>query len=250
MSSIDSRSSTPPTHRATDVSPVSTVAPTAVPRRRATLVKRAWWIPLGFVVVALVALLVTPVLVSRRVDALRETKFDLPDRGRVLVNDLEGAIATELLLRGRLGAPAVSARDSVYAAARIQAEADERELDSLTKRIGPEAVRRFDLFRALREQWQQHGGRSTAIDADGSAAAFDGGPALLAAAENLDSLLTALTEEGRLEIRRVQTFNVTSALVLAPMALPWSRTWLTITGRSRWKSSSRSHSRRCPLRFL
>ena len=117
---------------------------------RTGLLNRLWWIPLAFVVVALLALLSTPVLVSRRVNALRDS-FEIPNKGRVVINDLEAAIATELLLKGRLDAPRAAAdeRDSAYETARAQAQADESELDSITQRLGPEAVRRFASFRAL-----------------------------------------------------------------------------------------------------
>jgi len=180
-----------------------------------TLLSRLWWIPLAFVVAALLALLGTPILVSRRVTALREEAFDIPDRATVVVNDLEAAIATQLLLRGRLNAPDGSTRDSAYAAARASAAEDERELDSLTRRIGPEAVHRLAAFRAIERRWQW----SDSAGGGTSGARLDGAPELLAAAESLDTYLTTLTEQGRTRIRAVQQLNVNLALVLAPIAL-------------------------------
>src|SRR5947207_6239640 len=155
---------------------------------RTGLLNRLWWIPLAFVVVALLALLSTPVLVSRRVNALRDS-FEIPNKRRVVINDLEAAIATELLLKGRLDAPRAAAdeRDSAYETARAQAQADESELDSIAQRVGPEAVRRFASFRALGREARERGSLAPSARAgDGMAGGTDGGPTLLAAAESLD----------------------------------------------------------------
>src|ERR1043165_4773634 len=58
---------------------------------------RRWWMPLSFVIAALVLLLVTPLIVERQVGRLREHLTNSSERGRLLINDLEAAFATQVL---------------------------------------------------------------------------------------------------------------------------------------------------------
>src|SRR5665213_3376753 len=118
----------------------------------------AWWTPLAFVAVVLVTLTATPVLTNFQVRKLRGQLTDGSDAGRVIVNDLEAAFTRQLLVqeRGRKGL-----RDSTGAAQRATNNSlalarelkDEVELDSVARRIGPDAVERFVELRTLARSW-------------------------------------------------------------------------------------------------
>lgn len=108
-------------------------------RHLPSLFDRAWWIPFAFVALAVSALLFTPILVNRSMRNLRVV-IDEANGVRVLLNDLEGASATEALMARRPpGVPAESRSqdDSVIAAAGDSAEADERALDTLLRGSDP-----------------------------------------------------------------------------------------------------------------
>lgn len=60
--------------------------------------RTAWWMPLAFVALVLAVLTATPVIVSYRVRKLRDQLADGSGAGRVIVNDLEVAFATQLLM--------------------------------------------------------------------------------------------------------------------------------------------------------
>ncbi|MGH9423454.1 MAG: hypothetical protein ACRD3J_26000, partial [Thermoanaerobaculia bacterium] len=99
------------------------------------------WLPLVFVVVALILLFGTPIVVNHRVQNLRNNLYDVADEARVVVNDFEAAFATEVLgLRNSAGNPA-QAQKLRATAARMERQ-QERALDSLAARLGPDAVER------------------------------------------------------------------------------------------------------------
>jgi signal transduction histidine kinase len=144
------------------------------------------------VVLTLVLLLVTPLVVSRRVAELRRRADDL-NRVRLVVNDLEAARVSETLAQGER---TVRARD-VASVARAQADSDERALDSLvspgdsTVRLGVSALRSPNL---------------SALD-------------FVSAAERFDAEIAGRLALVRDEIMRLEAVNVTSAAVLTPIAL-------------------------------
>src|SRR6185437_15958200 len=116
--------------------------------------RAAWWTPLAFVAVVLAVLTATPVLVSYRVRRLRDQLTDGSGAGRVIVNDLEVAFATQLLIHegeNAAGTPAASASgDSL---SKLRERVDEVALDSVVRRVGPDAVERFVELRTLAESW-------------------------------------------------------------------------------------------------
>ncbi len=174
------------------------------------------WLPLVFVVVALILLFGTPLVVNHRVQNLRNNLYDVADQARVVVNDFEAAFATEVLgLRTSAGNPAQA--EKLRATAATMERRQERELDSLAARLGPDAVERVVLLRAAEQRWRESNtvaGKTVlgdSADADGRG--------VLSSAEALDDYLFSVTVRARDEVLRLEKMNVYLAVVLAPIAL-------------------------------
>lgn len=184
----------------------------------------AWWAPLAFVAVVLAVLTATPVLVSYRVRKLRDQLSDGSGSGRVIVNDLEVAFATQLLIHegeNAAGTPAASASgDSL---AKLREHVDEVALDSVARRVGPDAVERFVELRTLAQSW--HDGMNAEVASSGIATArltkdlSVTGQRVLDASESLDTYFERLGLQQRLRIRSLERVNLISAVILAPLAL-------------------------------
>jgi len=167
-----------------------------------------WWAPSAFVILSLLALLVTPIVVDARVRALRTRYTDGSERARVLLNDLEASFASQLLLRSGPNAPG----DTTLLNARAQLEDDEAGLRTATRDLGPSANARLDDLSARLHHWD-------ASARDGANASAKGGLDLLATAEQLDAELTTISANERAEIRRLEHLDVVYAAILAPIAL-------------------------------
>lgn len=178
---------------------------------------RAWWIPLAFVIVALLLLLLTPVLVNQRVSRLRHDLSDRSDEARVRINDLEAAIATELYARVASHQPGGVRVDSIYAVSAARERRDEAQLDTLVREISPEAVTRFVELRALLRSWRSEYASVGGVRRPTSPAAER--PDVLGAAEQLDVYLEQRSAEIRDHIRRLESFSVWLAVVLVPISL-------------------------------
>lgn len=166
-----------------------------------------WWFPLAFVALTIVALTATPVVVSMRVQRVRTALSDGTNVARVLVNDLEVAVATQALALQRHDA--TSAADAAKAARRERM--DELALDSVMVRVGPDAVEQFAQIRILVREWQQHPHAGT----EGTRTPTE----VLAASEALDGMLQRRADAQRARIHSLEHANVVSAVVLAPLAL-------------------------------
>lgn len=192
--------------------------------------RRAWWAPLAFVAFVLVALTGTPVIVAFRVRRLRAALTEGSDEGRAVVNDLDAAIATQMLLqqerrRSRLLTAADSASLAVIsrdiAAAVRRERADEASLDLIVRRMGPDAMEQFAVLRTLVGQWYAVNGSGSGLLAQVAPVTSQvgrSGPEAINAAERLGSSLTLLSRAQRTEIQRLERLDVVLALVLAPLA--------------------------------
>jgi signal transduction histidine kinase len=183
---------------------------------RPHLAPRAW-LPLVFVVIALVLLFATPLIVGHRVQHVRNDQFDVADQARVVVNDFEAAFATELIaLRANRGNAAAS--DSATASTIKMERLQERALDSLAGRLGPEAVERVVVLRAAEQQWRaanyKAGRSSPEAGGDGQ-----NGLNVLSSAESLDDYLLQVSNVARARVAQLERINVYSAAALAPIAL-------------------------------
>jgi signal transduction histidine kinase len=173
------------------------------------------WLPLAFVVIALVLLFVTPLLVGNRVQKVRDNLFDVADQARVVVNDFEAAFATELIALRTSSGPA-EATDSTATAAMKMERSQERALDSLAARLGPDAVERVVVLRAAEQRWREanYPRGKAAVSDDGQ-----NGLDVLASAESLDDYLLQVSNVARVQVSRLERINVYSAAALAPIAL-------------------------------
>jgi len=186
--------------------------------------RTAWWAPLAFVAVVLAVLTATPVLVSYRVRRLRDQLTDGSGAGRVIVNDLEVAFATQLLIHegeNAAGTPAASASgDSV---AKLRERVDELALDSVARRVGPDAVEQFVELRTLAKSWHDRMDSEVATSGVAAARLTRGlsitGQQVLNSAESLDNYFQRLGLQQRARIRRLERVNLISAVILAPLAL-------------------------------
>jgi signal transduction histidine kinase len=175
------------------------------------------WLPLAFVVIALILLFVTPLLVGHRVQKVRDNLFDVADQARVVVNDFEAAFATELIAL-RTNSGSVEATDSTAAAAMKMERSQERALDSLAARLGPDAVERVVVLRAAEQRWREANyprGRVPVAASDDGQNGLD----VLASAESLDDYLLQVSDVARRQVSRLELINVYSAAALAPIAL-------------------------------
>lgn len=176
------------------------------------------WLPLVFVVIALVLLFVTPLFVGNRVQHVRNDLFDVADQARVVVNDFEAAFATELIaLRG--GARSAAAADSTTTNAVRMERQQERSLDSLASRLGPDAVEHVVVLRAAEQRWREANypngpNAASRVSTDGQ-----DGLAVLSSAEALDDYLLQISNVARDRVSRLERINLISAAVLAAIAL-------------------------------
>lgn len=176
-----------------------------------TRMHRLSWVPLALVVGSLILLAVMPVAVSYRVRQLQHNLIEVSDQARIVVNDLEEALVTELLAQARVpnsGNPGPSGvrRDSVEA----QVAADVAQLDSLSRRISPEAAAMTSEVHTLIVHWNTRRGSGSG---DGEIADA------LRSARSLEAYLDETAATQRLQIRRVERVDIWSALILAPLAL-------------------------------
>jgi signal transduction histidine kinase len=179
------------------------------PRRIVPFLHTLWWAPLAFVVFALLLLAATPMVVDRRVTALRNGPAYAADRARVLVNDLEAAFGEQLLTSDRTAADAELSRSHFVA----QMTFDDDELRRMVEQLGPTTVARHDTLRRLLLQW------STMHAPHEDSASVRLARAVFTAADGLDADIATHSDSSRVRVRRLETLNVISAAVLAPMAL-------------------------------
>src|SRR5215831_18703161 len=110
------------------------------------------WVPVVFVAVALLLLLGTPLVVSRRVRRLRDDTIDVADQARLLVSEFETAFATELITSPTSG-PDHTANPEVAEAVALT-QKDENDLNFLAARLGRVAVERLIQLRTAEERWR------------------------------------------------------------------------------------------------
>ena len=175
------------------------------------------WLPLVFVVISLVLLFGTPLFVNNRVQHVRNNLLDVSDHARVVVNDFEASFATELLASRSYYPGAVG--DSLAAVSVSEERVQERALDSLTARLGPEAVERVVALRAAEQRWRESNHPAGPPGSSNPQNAGQDGRDVLAAAEALDGYLLRVWNGALEEARMLERMNVFFAAGLAPIAL-------------------------------
>ena len=194
---------------------------------------RFWWAPLLLIALALVSLFAAPLLTNTHLQTIRRHIADVVSPALVHTNDLEAALATEFAARSELaeGAGQSTAAALAAAAARHSIDADERSLDSLVRRIGPEALSRFAEARASVTAWRREEDRF-ALEARAAGTAAHGTTATgwrarrweavqlaLSDMQRLEDELNARAITVRLEVTRVERVSVLIPAGLVPLAL-------------------------------
>jgi signal transduction histidine kinase len=94
----------------------------------------------------------------------------------------------------------------------------ERALDSLAGRLGPEAVERVVVLRAAEQRWRETNYRTDGTTSDALSDGHDG-LNVLSSAESLDDYLMQVSTIARARVSQLERINVYSAAALAPIAL-------------------------------
>jgi signal transduction histidine kinase len=182
---------------------------------------------------ALVLLLVAPIATSRRLTEVRRHATEYTSPALVRVNDLQAALAIETAARSEQarGGRQSAAAEAAAISARATTMVDEHLLDSLVRRISPEAVAYAESARAAIRVWQREDDRlldslrAGALPANDSAALalrnrrWEAVEEALAATQRLEDVLTAGTMAERAEISRLERINVLVPMALVPLAL-------------------------------
>lgn len=207
---------------------------TSVP---ATL-RRAWWLPLVFVGVSLLALAVVPIVTSARVRQIRHALTQVSDPARVLVHDVQRTLAVQMLALGELSRPASSGTGSAdvararlrYRTALAEERRDEVSLAPLAREAGPAVLESFVEFRTISNQWH----RAAAPLASTSASALSTvaprpvtdvaradamAEVAVAAAGRLESRLASVRDAQRMQISDVERWDRTLPALLASVAV-------------------------------
>lgn len=185
---------------------------------------------LGFVLLSLLALVVVPVLVQRRIDALRDQVELVVEPARENVTTIQYFLARQMsALRGYMVAEDSSFLDR-YRVLVEEQQAVQRELRPLAERLGPEALRRFGRLEVLSEQWHARGAGDLSALADPDqdprfqAELYDD---LLAAAAAMDEAITAASRDYQAAIRAAERMSLylTAALVLLALGSALVAAW-------------------------
>ncbi|CAN5914352.1 hypothetical protein BH11GEM1_BH11GEM1_23040 [soil metagenome] len=161
---------------------------------------RFWWLPFLFISAALVSLFAAPFFTTSRLQRTRGHVADVVSPALLHANDLEAALATEFAARSELaeGAGQASTAANVAAISRLSIARDERSLDSLVLRAGPQAIALFAEARASISVWQREEDRFIA-DAVAPAAVLHGSAASGSRARRWEAIQVALAKVQRLE---------------------------------------------------
>lgn len=178
------------------------------------------WLPFGFVIVALVLLLATPIITSRVVGRIRTHVFDVADEARILVSSFEASFTQELLSDGVGAAPSV-ARDSARGAAIAAEQKALRALSPVVGRLGGAAVEEFVELRTAEQAWRaaESDRMRSAGTPEAQNRARQDAQSVMAAAEELYQLLIRISDDARLRVRRLDQIELISTAVLSTLAL-------------------------------
>lgn len=185
---------------------------------------------LGFVLLSLLALVVTPVLVQRRIDALRDEVELVVEPARTKVSATQFYLARQMsALRGYMVAedPAFLER---YAAMVQEEEAVRQELEPLAERLGPDVLSLFSRLDLLSEQWHHRSARDPSAllragaDPRIEAELYDD---IIATAAALDEAIAASSREYQATIKAVERVSLylTAGLVLLALGAALIAAW-------------------------
>jgi signal transduction histidine kinase len=109
---------------------------------------------LAFVILSLVALVVTPMLIQRRVDTLRDVVENVGEPARTMVTQVQFALAREMSsLWGYLLTGDAEFLDQ-FAASLAQERTTYAQLEQHVPRLGPAVLERYVELRSLERRWR------------------------------------------------------------------------------------------------
>jgi signal transduction histidine kinase len=167
-----------------------------------------WWTPLAFVILSLVLLLVTPLLVERRVAALRADMTEGSEAARIALNDLEAAFASQLLVDS-----AEQIADTSAVATPAHINLDEVDLLTAARQMDSAAMSRAERLSEQVRVW------SRTTTAPRSPSGLAQARAFFATAEEFDRYLEAESTQQRAHVRTLERFALLTSVVLALIAL-------------------------------
>jgi len=174
----------------------------------APVLAKRWWLPTAFAILSLLLLLIVPTVINIRVEAVRGELAQSSDQARVLLNDLEAAFASQLLVRNS----ALASKAPPAFALPRHLEADQVELRSALAGSDPHTIALYDSLDRQLSAWSE-------MQHDNSAVTAQQGLELLGAAERLDSALAVASDARRKEVTKLERYFVLAPSVLAPIAL-------------------------------
>ncbi len=197
---------------------------------------RAAALALAFVLLSLVASLLAPVLLQRRIDLIRAEVDAGADPARTLVTGVQFALARQMsALRGYVitGDPEFLA---TYEAASRQEREAHRLLEPLARRLGGDVFERFVVTRTLSERWHEEvTAEEISRDRQTSPSSLSRIPTeqelyedALTAARDLDGAIVEATRQRAREIRAVERGRLllTGSLVFLAFASSLVVAWL------------------------
>jgi signal transduction histidine kinase len=209
---------------------MSVEPPTESPATPATRAEPPAW--LGqvtslFVLVALALLVIVPLLVQRRVDAVRARVEEHADPARTLLGRLQFDLARETALALRASTTGSYEPLELYAEARADEDSTFRKLEAHAQVLGDDVLEEFVRFRTLAEQWHRRVPvdprmRDPDIIRRALASVREEQPltdTVIHAASRLDQALVNETERGREAIRSTERFGIAVTLGLGVLAL-------------------------------
>jgi len=113
------------------------------------LLGNLWWVPSAFAILALILLLAVPALVDKRLGKVRGELVLTSESARVLVNDLEAAFASQLLVRN----VALPPSQTPAFARREKLDADNAALRVAVNELGPPAVAQYNDLSDRLNSW-------------------------------------------------------------------------------------------------
>ena len=167
----------------------------------APVLAKRWWLPTAFAILSLLLLLIVPTVINFRVAGVRGELSQNSDHARVLLNDLEAAFASQLIVRN---SPLASKDPPAFALPR-HLQADQVELRSALAGSDEHTISLYDALDLRLSAW-------SALQHDSSAVTAQQGLELLGAAERLDSALAVESN------RVAQRSRDSSAISCSPRA--------------------------------
>jgi signal transduction histidine kinase len=194
-----------------------------------------------FVLIALAALVIVPLLVQRRVDQVRGRVEDVADPARTLVRRIQFDLAREataLLLLSTTGNPDAARQ---YREARSDEEAQFPRLQAYAESVDGEVLRAFHRFRTRAEQWQRRVSLDEALAGPASVQTvlanareeIELADSVLDAGNALDAALVREAQRNREMIRRVERSGLRITLALGALAMLAAATVMWLSWRVR-----------------